>query len=128
MILLDTHAWIWWMDAPGRLPRRVRARLRDAKEIGVSAISCWEIAVLVDRGRLELDRDVLLWIRQSLAQPRMSLVPLAPEIAVAAARLSTDFPGDPGDRIIYSTARHHGWQLVTADDRIREHDPVSTIW
>jgi PIN domain nuclease of toxin-antitoxin system len=116
------------MDAPSRLPRRVRTRLRDAKEIGVSAISCWEIAMLVDRGRLQLDRDVLLWIRQSLAQPRMSLVPLAPEIAVAAAQLSTRFPGDPGDRIIYSTARQHGWQLVTADDHIREHDPALTIW
>jgi PIN domain nuclease of toxin-antitoxin system len=128
LILLDTHAWIWWMNAPGRLPRRVQARLRDARDVGVSAISCWEIAMLVSAGRLELDRDVLLWIRHSLAQPRMQLVPLLPEIAVAASLLGAGFPGDPADRIIYSTAKHHGWRLVTRDDRICRHDPDSTLW
>jgi hypothetical protein len=50
----------------------------------------------VARERLELDRDVPLWIRRSLAGPRMNLVPLLPQIAVAAVRLGGDFPGDPG--------------------------------
>jgi len=128
VILLDTHAWIWWMNSPSSLSRKVQARLRDEKEVAVSAISCWEIAMLIAKGRLELDRDVLLWISQSLAQPRMSLVPLLPEIAVAASRLGAGFPGDPGDRIIYSTARHLGWRLVTRDDGIRKHDPELTFW
>ncbi|HEU4418429.1 MAG TPA: type II toxin-antitoxin system VapC family toxin [Planctomycetota bacterium] len=128
MIVLDTHAWIWWMNSPGSLSRKVQARLRDEKEVGISAMSCWELAMLIAKGRLELDRDVLLWIHQSLAQPRLSLLPLGPEIAVAAARLGADFPGDPVDRIIYSTARHHGWRLVTRDGRIRQHDPELTFW
>jgi PIN domain nuclease of toxin-antitoxin system len=128
VIVLDTHAWIWWMNSPGSLSRRVQARLRAEKEVGICAMSCWELAMLITKGRLELDRDVMLWIHQSLAQPRLSLLPLVPEIAVAAARLGADFPGDTVDRIIYSTARHHGWRLVTRDEHIRRHDPELTFW
>ena len=84
MIVLDTHAWIWWTASPARLSNRARARIDAAAELGVCAISVWELGILVARGRLVLDRDVLVWARQALAIPRVALLPLTPEIAVAA--------------------------------------------
>jgi PIN domain nuclease of toxin-antitoxin system len=82
LILLDTHVWVWWAAEPKKLSARARKAVESIDEIGVSAISPWEVAMLVSKGRLELDRDVLLWIRQALALPKVSLVPLSPEIAV----------------------------------------------
>ena len=128
MIVVDTHAWIWWMDDPAKLSRKARTTLNEEDEICLSAISCWELGMLTAKGRLQLDRDVLLWIRQSLAKPKMTLIPLLPEIAVQATRLPQAFPGDPGDRIIYSTARHLGVSLVTRDAQLRRHDPATTVW
>ena len=56
MILLDTHIWIWWVHDDARLPTDYRAELeaREAQGLGVSVISCWEIAKLVEYNRLVL--------------------------------------------------------------------------
>ena len=58
MILLDTHAWIWWRADPGRLSAPAAALIATTDRIGLSAISVWELAMLVRRGRISLDRDV----------------------------------------------------------------------
>jgi PIN domain nuclease of toxin-antitoxin system len=57
LILLDTHAWVWWNAAPNQLSARARQSIDSSDGIGVSAIRCWEIAMLVAKPRLELDRD-----------------------------------------------------------------------
>lgn len=128
MIVLDTHAWIWWAAAPAKLSARARAAAESADEIGVSAISPWEVATLIAKKRLELDRDVLVWVRQALALPRVGLLPLTPEIAVASTRLPSDFPGDPADRILVATARAHGAALVSKDASFRRVPDVKTVW
>jgi PIN domain nuclease of toxin-antitoxin system len=128
VIALDTHAWIWWASNPQKLSVAARRSIVDARELYVASISCWEVAMLVAKGRLELDRDVLVWLRQALALPRMSLVPLSPEIAVAAANLGEDFPGDPADRMIVATALAQKAPLVTKDRRIRSYKPLAAIW
>ena len=128
MIVLDTHAWIWWAASPARLSARARAAIEGAGAIGVSAISVWELAMLVAKERLELDRDVLAWARQALALPRVELLALTPEIAVASAGLPAAFPGDPADRIIVSTARESGAAVVSKDARLRGLDAVKTVW
>ena len=128
MIVLDTHAWVWWAAEPRRLSLRAKRAIDEADGIGVSAISAWEVAMLVAKGRLELDRDVLVWIRQALALPRVTLVPLSPEIAVASTALDPGFPGDPADRILAAMALRHRAPLVTRDKGLRSVNSLRTIW
>lgn len=127
MILADTHAWIWWICESRRLSKRALAAFDRADSVGLSAISAWEIAMLVARGRLQFDRDVLLWLRQSLATPRTRLVPITPEVAVVAANLEWSHQ-DPADRIITATARVHSCAVVTKDERLRSFEHLQTIW
>lgn len=128
MIVLDTHAWVWWLSAPDKLSARARRAVAGAPEVGVSAISTWELSMLVACDRLELDRDVLLWTQQALAQPRAVLFPLTPEIAVRSTRLEGGFHGDPADRMIVATCLHYSARLVTRDERMRRYRPLRTVW
>jgi PIN domain nuclease of toxin-antitoxin system len=128
VIVVDTHAWIWWATESRGLSAAARRALSETREIGVPAISCLEVAAAVARDRLRLDRDVLAWLRTALALPRVVLLPLVPEIAVAAVDLGPAFPGDPGDRLIVATAAHHRARLVTKDDRLRKWDRARTFW
>jgi PIN domain nuclease of toxin-antitoxin system len=83
----------------------------------------------VRRGRISLDRDIRLWVRQALAQPRVVALAPSPDVAIAAALLDPDtFPGDPVDRMIYATARDAGAVLVTRDRALRAFDDRNTIW
>jgi PIN domain nuclease of toxin-antitoxin system len=88
--------------------------------IAVSAITPWEIALLVSKGRLQLSAEVMQWIRVALAKPGVRLVPLEPEIAVESTRLPFEMHADPADRILVATARHLGATLVTADGALLE--------
>ena len=81
----------------------------------VSAITPWEIGMLVAKGRLVLDRDVMDWLQAALALPGIRVAPLEPAVAVASTRLPDDLHGDPADRLIVATARHLGATLITAD-------------
>jgi PIN domain nuclease of toxin-antitoxin system len=128
VIVLDTHVWIWWISAPRKLSLRARRAIDEARELAVSAISLWEVAMLVAKSRLELDRDVGLWMRQALAAPRVSLASLSPEIAARSTKLGRDFHGDPADRLIVATALELNAALVTKDDRLRSFERVVTVW
>jgi PIN domain nuclease of toxin-antitoxin system len=128
-MVLDTHAWRWWMSSPERLSDAAAASIADASAIGVSTLSAWEVAMLASRGRISLDRDVGLWVKRALARERVE--PLAPgvEIALGAGLLEArGFPGDPADRFIYATARGVDAPLVTRDARIRAFTPSATLW
>jgi len=129
VIVLDTHVWLWWLAAPERLSPAGRAAIDAADQIGVSAISAWELTMLVRRGRISLDRDVATWSRQALAPARVVALALSHEVAVAAGELEgSAFPGDPADRFIYATAQAHRARLVTRDEAIRRFDARDTIW
>jgi PIN domain nuclease of toxin-antitoxin system len=128
VIVLDTHAWIWWVAEPEKLSARARHAIDAAETLGVCAISCWEVAMLVARRRLELDRDVLLWIRQALAVPRVTLLPLTPEICVASVPLERGSPADPADRMIAASALEHRAPVVTKDARLRSMPLLETVW
>jgi PIN domain nuclease of toxin-antitoxin system len=84
----------------------------------VSAITPWEIGLLVNKGRLKLGAEVMQWVRDALALPGVTLAPLEPEIAVASTRLPFEMHADPADRILVATARHLGATLVTADEAL----------
>ena len=129
MIVLDTHAWLWWVADPARLSKRARAAIDDATEIGVSAISAWEVAMLEERGRITLDRPAPRWIRAALeVDPRVVEAPIDTGIAVLAATLGADgMPGDPADRFIYATARTRRARLVTRDAALRAVDKALEV-
>ncbi len=128
-VLLDTHAWLWWCSEPGRLGAAGRRAIAEAGTIAVATISCWELAMLVVRGRIALDREPRRWIREALARPGVLAVPLSPTAAVEAALLAEgEFPGDPADRILYATARELGAPLVSKDEALAAFDPRGVLW
>jgi PIN domain nuclease of toxin-antitoxin system len=129
VIVLDTHVWIWWVSEPDRLSARAQAAITDAREIGVCPISIWEISTKVAKGRLSLDRDLDVWVRQALSRPRAVLLDLSPEIAILAGQLGErGFHGDPADRLITATAMCPGVELVTKDQAIRAFSGVRAVW
>ncbi len=119
-VLLDTHALVWWTSDPDRLSAAAIRAIEEADEVGVAAITWWELAWLVERGRLSLSIPVRAWIAD-LARNLLTL-PLTPAIAMSAALMPDPFPRDPADRLIYATAVEHGWRLVSKDRRFHEHD------
>ena len=117
-MLLDTHVLVWLVAGDGRLRTAARGRIEAAaqeQQLWVSAITPWEIGMLVAKGRLLLDRDVMDWLHAALGLPGIRLAPLEPAVAVASTRLPGDLHGDPADRMLVATARHLGATLVTAD-------------
>jgi PIN domain nuclease of toxin-antitoxin system len=123
LLLLDTHVLLWATLNEPRLGPQAAKNINLASRqdrLAVSAITPWEIAVLESRKRITLQKDVLAWIREALARPGVSLVPLEPEIAVASTRLPFEMHSDPADRILVATARHLGATLVTADKGLLE--------
>lgn len=127
MIVLDTHAWIWWSSDPARLGRRGRAALETADRIGIPSICCFEVAAALARGRITIDRSPLEWLEQALALPRVALLPLTPAVAVKATQLGA-FHGDPADRLIVATAMLHAATLISRDKNIRQFAAVATVW
>ncbi|HUP50524.1 MAG TPA: type II toxin-antitoxin system VapC family toxin [Thermoanaerobaculia bacterium] len=127
MIVADTHAWVWWIDWRHRLSKKARAALDGADEIGVSVISCREVALLNMHGRLTLDRDVMVWITQALEVPQIRLLDLTPQIAVASTRLDWR-NDDPADRLIVATAMAYRARIVSKDRRIRSLPLANAIW
>ena len=128
MIILDTHAFVWWAGESGKLTAVARRAITASKRRGVPAICLWEIAMLVRRGRLELDRDVEDWLSDALALDGVETLPLTVEIAVRSTRLSQGFQGDPADQLVVATAVVLRAPLVTRDERIQQFSGVRTIW
>lgn len=127
MIVLDTHAWIWWVSAPDQLSDKARQAIDEAASLGVSAMTCWEVSMLVEKDRIVLNTQTDLWLKQALARPRTQWCPLSPEILVKATQLK-NFHEDPVDRILVATALAHKATLITKDRKIRAYDLVKTIW
>lgn len=133
MILLDTHAVLWWKAGGDRLSPTAADAIAAADALLVSAISCWEVGMLVELGRIVLDREVPVWVAALLAEEPVRPVPLSAASATAAALLGRDgFHGDPADRFLYATAREHAVPLVTKDERItsfaRRTGDVRIVW
>lgn len=120
MILLDTHIWIWWVHGDAQLPEEYQQYIQkqESQGLGISAISCWEVAKLVERERLNLPCPIDEWFAQALVYPGMQLLELTPKICVESTQLPGDFHRDPADQIIVATARVYGCPLVTMDSKI----------
>ncbi|MBK9161996.1 MAG: type II toxin-antitoxin system VapC family toxin [Nitrosomonadales bacterium] len=118
LVLLDTHVWVWLLNGDRKLnPKALKAIEQSLAEEAVllSAISPWEVAMLVSKGRLTLDRDVGEWVSAAAGIPGIRIEAITPEIAVASTRLPGNIHPDPADRLIAATARHLGALLITED-------------
>ena len=120
-VVLDTHDWVVFHRDPDALPGRARRRVRAAEVAYVPAIALREVALLVEGGKLRIapGRDGIdVWMRAALRDP-CELAPLTAEIALESARLAAEgFHRDPGDQMIYATARVMGLPLITRDQAI----------
>jgi PIN domain nuclease of toxin-antitoxin system len=128
VIVVDTHAWIWWVSKPDKLGRKARSCLERATEIGLSAISVWEAAMLVARGRIRLDRSTGEWIRDALAVDRLRVLPVDAGTALTAATIGAAIHYDPADRLIVATALEAGAPLITKDAAITGSGIVRCVW
>lgn len=119
--LLDTHAWIWWVDQDRRLGVKAIAaldRLPRENRPSVADVSLWEVATLVARGRLTLDVPLREWL-EAAAHPRsVRVIPVTPAIAAEVAKLPVSFHRDPADRLIVATARVLDLPVLSYDRRI----------
>jgi PIN domain nuclease of toxin-antitoxin system len=129
--VLDTHVVVWWLTGDRKLPKRHLRILEQAERkgssVGMSAMSLWEIAKLVERGRLSLSVSVDECLAQLEESPAITILPITARIAVESTRLGARFHADPIDQIIAATARTHALTLLTVDDRIIESGVVATL-
>lgn len=129
MIILDTHIWVWWVHGAEHLTNAQKQTIaaNESDEIGINAISLWEIAKLVEYKRLELPCSIDEWFEQAISYPGIRVLELTPEIAVESTRLPGKFHRDPADQIIVATARINDCPLVTSDTKILDYSYVETI-
>ena len=125
----DTHVLVWWyLDSP-ELPQPFRAALerleKDGERAGVCSISLWEIAKLVERGRLQLTLTVDELLEQIEAGALFQVLPLTGRVAAESTRLGPSFNKDPADQLIAATARCYGLRLMTCDEAVRRSNAVA---
>lgn len=129
MIVLDTHIWVWWVHGEAKLSNNHRMYLQthEAQGFGISIISCWEVAKLVEYNRLKLPSPVADWLDQALAYPGVRLLDLTPRIAVESTLLPGTFHRDPADQMIVATALIHNCPLMTVDAKILAYPHVQKV-
>ncbi len=129
VILLDTHVLVWAVGDSRRLSRAAATEIRRARRHGglaVSAISLWELASLLARGRIQAFGTIEASVRLLLEE--VTVRPITPEIAALATEFPDDYSRDPADRLIGGTARAEGLTLVTRDQNIRRSPLLKTVW
>ena len=128
VIVLDTHAWIWWTNESTNLSPKALDVINETNLIGIPAICCWELAMLVAKERIGLSMDVQVWLDVALQRPKVKLLPLSPEIAVLSTRLPGNFHGDPSDRLIVASCLAYQAPLITKDEKIKNWQYLQVIW
>ena len=132
MILLDTHALIWWVADPARVPakatRAIGAAQRAGELFSVSSISIWEIVMLTQRVRLTLTVDVDAWLAKLESLAFLEFHPVDNRVAQRSARLDDLDTRDPADRMIVATAILTGATVVTADTRMHSYRLLKSVW
>jgi PIN domain nuclease of toxin-antitoxin system len=128
VIVLDTHIWIWWIDENPKLsPQNLEIiQEHQASGLGISIISCWEIAKLVEKTRLSFNCSLEEWLEIALNYPGIQLLDLSIPIILQSTRLA-GFHADPADQIIVATAKIYDALLLTQDRKILNYSDVKTF-
>jgi PIN domain nuclease of toxin-antitoxin system len=124
VILLDTHVVIWSAEGDARLGRNARMLIAERDQTApfhVSAISAWEIAMLVSKRRLDLGSPAQDWLAKAMKHPAWRTIAIDAATAVESVNLPGDFHNDPADRFIVAAARLGEFALVTADQAILDY-------
>jgi len=117
MIVLDTHIWLWWVNLEhSRIKPAWLSTIENSPAVGVSAISCFEVAWLERHGRISLPCPRLEWFHKALTGSRILLLPVTPRIAGLAVDLP-EHHSDPQDRLIIATALDYDAKLISADGK-----------
>jgi PIN domain nuclease of toxin-antitoxin system len=124
MIILDTHIWLWWINNDDNLLDQSRIHLiNSAKNVAVSAISCFEVAWLDLHGRITLPCKREEWFKNALNGSGIDLMPITPQIATCAVELP-EHHSDPQDRIIIATALSNNAKLMSNDKKFRHYNEI----
>ena len=122
LLILDTHVWIWLNNKNSeQLSPACLETIYAAERLGLSIISVWEVGMLESKGRLRFNTSCQAWVQAALNAPRLSLLPLSPEIALESSYLPGEIHGDPADRLLAATCRTLGASLVTRDKQLQEY-------
>ena len=126
-LLLDTHIWVWSLLDPGRLSPRVRGELESPdNELWLSPVSSWELLVLIEKGRVQVDKDGVQWVTEVARASALREAAITHEVAVESRVV--DLPHqDPADRFLAATARVYDLTLVTSDERLLGSRRISTL-
>lgn len=129
--VLDTHVLVYWRSEPGRLTAAQREHLDAIESSGgqftISAITLWELARMVELGKLAVTRPLDLFLTEIQEHPRIEVMPITGRIVAESVKLGPGFHSDPADQMIAATARCLGYPLVTLDGRIREWGGVAVV-
>lgn len=133
MIVLDTHTVLWWVNGDAQLSQNALAAIEqelrgDGGVILISAITAWEIALLLEKGRITLSMGIDDWLDTVEEIEGVRIVPVDVATAIESTRLPGEFHRDPADRMIVALARHYNAVLVTADEKINDYRHVKTVW
>ena len=124
VIVLDTHIWIWAINGDlDKIPATWLNKIRTADRVGISPVSCYEVALANKKGRLVLPSAVDEWFEAATDNSLLELFPLTPEIARTAVNLSSVHK-DPFDRMIIATALSYGAKLASVDRLFSEYDEL----
>jgi PIN domain nuclease of toxin-antitoxin system len=127
MMVLDTHIWVGWiLGGDVSLPPQVAAAMRTEDRLAVSSISCFEVALLVKRKRLELPLSTKEWLEEALGNSGVEPLPVTCEIVRKAVELS-DVHRDPADRIIIATALAYGARLASEDALFQDYKELASV-
>lgn len=127
IIVLDSHIWFWWINLEHhRLSRSALTEIENAPRVGVSPVSCFELALAHHRGRLALSLPPRAWFELALAGSDVELLPLTPEISARAVELP-DIHRDPFDRIIIATAIELDARIASNDGRFVDYAELSSL-
>lgn len=128
--LLDTHIWLWWLLGDARLSSKTVDLLDEfprENRPALSVISLWEVAMLVDLGRVQLDLPLKEFLKGACSPETVRLIPLTPEVVLEMNHLPSSFHRDSADRLIVASARVGKVPLATQDSKIVDAELVS-IW
>lgn len=131
MILLDTCAIVWDALDQAQLTAKALKAIDKADQhnaLIISDISIWEIAMLIRKGRIEIDTNAANFVNLILQSRNVSVVSISPEIAELSTHFGVEISNDPADRLIAATSIIHNAQIVTADKTLRDSEMIDTLW
>ncbi len=126
-LLLDTHIWVWSVLEPRRLSARLLKELaKPEHQLWLSAVSVWELQMLVHKNRVELNEETDAWVSKTLSLLQLNEAPVTIEVALAVPSVNISH-GDPADQLLAASAKVYGLTLVTADERLLNSKQIDTM-